>query len=390
MGAKQTLIVFSHLRWNWVWQRPQHLISRLAGTFNILFIEEPIQCKENQNGHWQLDQAAPSVLVCTPHTRCPKPGFNRSQLQELEYLLDELLEQQEISQPLVWLYTPMALPLAKRLHPICMVYDVMDELSAFKEAPPELLQWEAETYRCVDVVFTGGPSLYRAKSHLHSNIHCFPSSVDTVHFGKARQARIDHIKQAKLPQPRLGFFGVIDERIDLALLDQIAQRKPKWQIVMVGPVTKINPSDIPVHHNIHYLGQQPYELLPAFLAGWDVCLLPFALNESTRFISPTKTLEYMAAGKPIVSTSITDVVEPYGDIVYIGDTADEFINACSSGLYQTVEDKQQRIAKMQHVLSHTSWNTTALAMTKQINKILYTQRPVTPHPQMKSEPIIAA
>src|SRR5690349_6110683 len=172
MGAKQTLIVFSHLRWNWVWQRPQHLISRLAGTFNILFIEEPIQCKENQNGHWQLDQAAPSVLVCTPHTRCPKPGFNRSQLQELEYLLDELLEQQEISQPLVWLYTPMALPLAKRLHPICMVYDVMDELSAFKEAPPELLQWEAETYRCVDVVFTGGPSLYRAKSHLHSNIHC--------------------------------------------------------------------------------------------------------------------------------------------------------------------------------------------------------------------------
>lgn len=389
MAAKQTIIVFSHLRWNWVWQRPQHVLSRLADTFNILFIEEPVPCEDQRAAHWQFSQFSSSILVCTPHTRCDKPGFNRNQLHQLGKLIDELIEHQDITQPLVWLYTPMALPLAKRLRPVGMIYDVMDELSAFKGAPPELLDWEAEAYRCVDLVFTGGPSLYRAKCARHSNVHCFPSSVDTAHFAQARQARIDHFEQAKLPQPRLGFFGVIDERIDLTLIDQIAQRQPQWQLIMVGPVTKINPGDLPTQPNIHYMGQQPYELLPAFLAGWDVCLLPFARNESTRFISPTKTLEYMAAGKPIVSTSITDVVEPYGDIVYIGDNADDFGAACASALHQTAEN-QQRLIKMRQVLLHTSWDSTAMAMIEQIKKIAYKHNATIPHSELESEPIIAA
>lgn len=390
MKAKQTIIVFSHLRWNWVWQRPQHLLSRLADTFDILFIEEPMPCADNQVAHWHFKQTSPSVLVCTPYTRSDKPGFHRMQLHELGHLVDTLIEQQGIRQPLAWLYTPMALPLAKRLRPDGMIYDVMDELSAFKDAPPELLDWESEAYRCVDVVFTGGPSLYRAKCTRHPYVHCFPSSVDTAHFAKARQSCIDHIEQIKLPQPRLGFFGVIDERIDLNLINQVAQRQPNWQIIMVGPVTKISPSDLPCQPNIHYLGQQPYEILPAFVAGWDVCLLPFARNESTRFISPTKTLEYMAAEKPIVSTSITDVVEPYGDIVYIGDTVDDFLSACDSALYQTVAHRQQRLAKMHRVLTNTSWDTTALAMTKQINTILYGNHSTLPHAMVESEPIIAA
>lgn len=299
------------------------------------------------------------------------------------------METQEISQPLVWLYTPLALPLAQRLFPSVMIYDVMDELSAFKDAPPELLDWEAAAYRCVDVVFTGGPSLYRAKRSRHSNVHCFPSSVDTAHFSQARHSHIDHSTQAKLPQPRLGFFGVIDERIDLALLDQIAQRQPTWQLIMVGPVTKIPLNDLPRQPNIHYLGQQPYELLPAFLAGWDVCLLPFARNESTRFISPTKTLEYMAAGKPIVSTSITDVVEPYGDIVYIGDTADDFLSACDSALHQTAAIKRQRLNKMQNILMHTSWDNTAMAMTQQIYKVMYALDRANSHSVLKPESLIA-
>jgi UDP-galactopyranose mutase len=375
MDKTPTIVVFSHLRWNWVWQRPQHLLSRLAKRFPVIFIEEPLPCEAGQAAHWRIEQVA-SVLVCTPHTTAESPGFNGSQLRELGSLLDELVKREALRDILVWLYTPMALPLARRLKPLAMIYDVMDELSAFKNAPPELLEWEAEAYRCVDLVFTGGPSLYKAKCDRHPNVHCFPSSVDAAHFGKARNTSIDHAGQSSLPRPRLGFFGVIDERIDLALLDQMARERPEWQVMMVGPVTKIDPSELPKHPNIHYLGQQTYDQLPAFLAGWDVCLLPFARNESTRFISPTKTLEYMAAEKPIVSTPITDVAEPYGDIVHLGDSADAFIAACALALDQSTCQFKRQLTGMRKVLLNTSWDMTARAMSKEIVKIQQGQGPV--------------
>jgi UDP-galactopyranose mutase len=376
MDKTPMIIVFSHLRWNWVWQRPQHLLSRLAKRFPVVFIEEPLRCEAGQIPHWRFERSTPSVLVCTPFTTIDSPGFSAGQLNELGSLIDQLLELEALRNFIVWLYTPMALPLARRIKPVAMVYDVMDELSAFKNAPPELLEWEAEAYRCVDLVFTGGPSLYRAKCARHPNVHCFPSSVDAAHFGKARNAALDHPDQSSLPRPRLGFFGVIDERIDLPLLDQMARERPEWQLIMVGPVTKIDPAELPRHSNIHYLGQQAYDQLPAFLAGWDVCLLPFARNESTRFISPTKTLEYMAAEKPIVSTPITDVAEPYGDIVYLGDTPEAFIAVCERALNESTEESNQRLAGMRKVLLTTSWDMTARAMAKEIVKIQQGQGPV--------------
>jgi UDP-galactopyranose mutase len=376
MDKTPMIIVFSHLRWNWVWQRPQHLLSRLAKRFPVVFIEEPLRCEAGQIPHWRFERSTPSVLVCTPFTTIDSPGFSAGQLNELGSLIDQLLELEALRNFIVWLYTPMALPLARRIKPVAMVYDVMDELSAFKNAPPELLEWEAEAYRCVDLVFTGGPSLYRAKCARHPNVHCFPSSVDAAHFGKARNAALDHPDQSSLPRPRLGFFGVIDERIDLPLLDQMARERPEWQLIMVGPVTKIDPAELPRHSNIHYLGQQTYDQLPAFLAGWDVCLLPFARNESTRFISPTKTLEYMAAEKPIVSTPITDVAEPYGDIVYLGDTPEAFIAVCERALNESTEESNQRLAGMRKVLLTTSWDMTARAMAKEIVKIQQGQGPV--------------
>jgi UDP-galactopyranose mutase len=376
MDKTPTIVVFSHLRWSWVWQRPQHLLSRLAKRFPVVFIEEPLPCEAGQVPHWGFNRPVPSVLICTPFTTADSPGFNGSQLNELGTLLDELLEREALHDLIAWLYTPMALPLARRIKPLAMVYDVMDELSAFKNAPPELLEWEAKTYRSVDLVFTGGPSLYKAKCDRHPNVHCFPSSVDAAHFGKARNTTLDHPEQSSLPRPRLGFFGVIDERIDLQLLDRMARERPDWQLIMVGPVTKIDQAELPRHPNLHYLGQQAYEQLPAFLAGWDVCLLPFALNESTRFISPTKTLEYMAAVKPIVSTPITDVAEPYGDIVYIGDTADAFIAACDLALNQTTEQFNHRSAGMRKVLLSTSWDMTARAMAEEIVKVQHGRGPV--------------
>jgi UDP-galactopyranose mutase len=369
MDRIPVIVVFSHLRWSWVWQRPQHLLSRLAKRFPVVFIEEPLPCENGQAAHWSFERPVPSVLICTPHTTVNSSGFNDDQMQELRPLLDELVEREALHDIIVWLYTPMALPLARRLKPLAMIYDVMDELSAFKGAPPELLEWEAEAYRCVDLVFTGGPSLYRAKSNRHPNVHCFPSSVDATHFGKARDPALDHAGQSNLPRPRLGFFGVIDERIDLRLLDQMACERPDWQLMIVGPVTKIDPEDLPRHPNLHYLGQQTYDQLPAFLAGWDVCLLPFALNDSTRFISPTKTLEYMASEKPIVSTPITDVAEPYGDIVHIGDTPESFIAACDLALDRAKGQFNRRLAGMRKVLLSTSWDITARAMAEEITKI---------------------
>jgi glycosyltransferase involved in cell wall biosynthesis len=260
---------------------------------------------------------------------------------------------------LIWFYTPMALPLTEALEPAAIVYDCMDELSMFKGAPPQLLKQEAALFRAADIVFTGGRSLYNAKQGCHPNVHCFPSSVDALHF---RPGVKDHSLQAGLPQPRLGYCGVIDERIDLELISGIASARPEWQIVMVGPTAKIDPAGLPRHPNIHWLGQQNYADLPAFINGWDVCLLPFALNDATRFISPTKTLEYMACGKPSVSTAIRDVVEPYGHVVPIRADAAGFIEACESIMRRLPHERAAHQRQVDEIIANTSWNATAARM----------------------------
>jgi len=391
MEQALTIVVFSHLRWNWVWQRPQHLLSRLAKRHRILFIEEPVLIENGHAAHWRIDETAPNLTIFTPLTPVPEGGFHDRQLPVLNTLLDDLAERERLRHPVVWLYTPMALPLARRLAPKALIYDVMDELSAFKGAPPELLDREADAYRAVDVVFTGGPSLYRAKCHRHPNVHCFPSSVDLAHYATARDASLDHPDQTPKPRPRLGYFGVIDERLDLALLDTIARARPDWHLMMVGPVTKIDPEQLPGHPNIHYFGQRRYEELPGFLAGWDVCLLPFARNEATRFISPTKTLEYMAAEKPIVSTPITDVAEPYGHIVYLGDSAADIIAACERALGERASERVRRLKGMRDVLLQTSWDATAQAMENEIAKVLKGRgdRPSRPRQTERHTTVIA-
>ncbi len=362
------VIVFSHLRWDFVYQRPQHLLARLAQKRQVIFIEEPVH-DADATPHWELSKPSPNLLVCKPHTPSREPGFARAQMPYLTTLVQQLVAEQRLEEYVIWMYTPMALPLAQELTPSAVVFDVMDELSAFKFAPAELVEREESLMRWADVIFTGGPSLYKAKQHRHSNIHCFPSSVDAEHFRQALTSQ-DAPDQADIPHPRFGYYGVIDERMDLDLLDAMASAHPEWQMVMVGPVVKISPDDLPRHPNIHYLGQRSYEELPSYLAGWDVCLLPFARNELTRFISPTKTVEYMAAEKPIVSTPITDVAEPYGDIVYLGDTPQEFIAACEQALYASAEERDARVAKMQRVLEKTSWDTTVEAMEKLINQVV--------------------
>jgi UDP-galactopyranose mutase len=366
MQPQFSIVAFSHLRWNFVYQRPQHLLSRLAAKRPVFFVEEP-ELDTNGPPRWERSNPHPNVLVLRPRTPVAALGFHPDQLVALEPLMAELARELDGMTTVAWLYTPLALPLAEALGPSAMVYDCMDELSLFMGAPPELLSREAALLECADLMFTGGPSLFRAKQPLHPNVHCFPSSVDASHFRVARQgdnAINEAEDQVDLPRPRLGYYGVIDERLDLELVDFIARARPDWQIVLVGPVVKIDPATLPRRQNLHYFGQRSYQDLPAYLVGWDVCLLPFARNDATRFISPTKTLEYMAAERPIVSTPITDVAEPYGDIVYLGSTPEEFLSACEAALAAGVEERNRRAARMRQVLAGTSWDVTVSAMEK--------------------------
>jgi protoporphyrinogen oxidase/glycosyltransferase involved in cell wall biosynthesis len=352
------IIVFSHLRWDFVFQRPQHLLSRLAAHHPIVFIEEPMQGDED--ACFQTYSPAPNILVCKPYTPVGLPGFHDDHLPHMQKLLRQIVN--DYDDHIAWFYTPMALPLLQELKPKLVVYDCMDELSAFKNAPKQLLQRESALLKVADIVFTGGQSLYRAKRDRHPNVHCFPSSVDTAHFVQALDRSNSHPLHREIPGPRLGFYGVIDERFDTELIARVADAHAQWQIVLVGPVVKIDPAALPQRPNIHYLGQQPYEALPHFLAGWDVCLLPFALNESTRFISPTKTLEYMAAELPIVSTPVADVADIYSDIVAIAGDASSFIAACEAALLASLEEHAAKVEKMRHVLANTSWDRTAEQM----------------------------
>jgi UDP-galactopyranose mutase len=364
-----TIIVFSHLRWNFVYQRPQHLLTRLARQYRILFMEEPVADADEDFIEHLLP--APNVEVLRPHVTSSASGFHDDLLPVLQGQLARFLREHGIEDYLVWFYTPMALPLAAELQPRAVIYDCMDELSAFKNAPRQLIQRENALYQMADLVLTGGPSLYRSKRERHHNVHCFSSSVDAAHFASAAVdgAQQDHPAQAAVAGPRLGYCGVIDERIDLDLIAALADAHPAWQLVMVGPVVKIELAQLPRRANIHWLGQQSYDDLPRFMAGWDVCLLPFALNESTRFISPTKTLEYMAAGQPCVSTRIRDVAEPYGHVVAIADSAREFIKACEALLKESKDQKAWRKQTMKDIVSRTSWDATAQAIDGLIQKL---------------------
>jgi UDP-galactopyranose mutase len=363
----QSLVVFSHLRWNFVYQRPQHLLSRLAKHYRVYFFEEPISSAKER--FLELSEPEPNVVICRPHSPIAAPGFHDDQIPSVQTMLQQLVHDEDLRNYGVWFYSPMALPLMQQLQPRFVIYDCMDELSAFRNAPRQLLQRESALLKMADVVFTGGPSLYRAKRGRHPAVHCFPSSVDASHFEQARDRSNDHPLQQALPGPRLGYFGVIDERIDLDLIGAVADAHPEWQISMVGPHVKIDPESLPQRPNIHYFGQQSYQELPRFVAGWDLCLQPFAMNEATRFISPTKTLEYMAAERPIVSTPITDVVEPYGKIVYIADGANQFIAACERALSAPAEERHERMQAMRATLANTSWDKTAHAMRSIIDTI---------------------
>ncbi len=359
------LLVLAHLRWNFVFQRPQHLMTRAIRSRPVYYIEEPVF------GEWAdylgRYQDRSGVIVCTPHIEIgPSPADSQARTARL---LGMLVQQEGLDTYDLWVYTPMELPVAAELKPRITIYDCMDELANFKDAPIELREREQQLFKQADVVFTGGYRLYEAKRQWHTNVHAFASSVEVSHFARARQPLHDPADQRELPHPRLGFYGVIDERFDTQLVQQLAYRRPEWQFVLIGPVVKIDPAVLPQGHNLHYLGQKQYADLPEYLSHWDAALLPFARNASTEFISPTKTPEYLAAGVPVVSTGIHDVIRPYGEgeMVRIADGVDAFEAACAALLKEAgTPAATARQKRADDWLSQLSWEKTWQAMEQQI------------------------
>ena len=342
-------------------------MTRFAKGRKVVFWEEPVFVADLNAPALESRTCADSgVVVATP--QLPEHFSGEEREDALRGLLNAMVERIE-GDVVRWYYTPMMFGFSRHLEAICTVYDCMDELANFKFAPPELTRLERELMAAADVVFTGGYSLWEAKRDRHPNIHPFPSSVDRAHFAKARRMREEPEDQAKIRWPRLGFYGVIDERMDLDLLAALADARPEWSVVIVGPVAKIDPASLPRRHNLHYLGGKSYDELPSYLAGWDVALMPFAINESTRFISPTKTPEYLAAGRPVVSTPIVDVVRQYGELeaVKVASTHEEFVAACDQALALS-RIRGEWLKEVDQALSAISWDETFARMNHEIGR----------------------
>jgi glycosyltransferase involved in cell wall biosynthesis len=363
LASTPDLICLSHLRWDFVYQRPQHLMSRFARETRVFFCEEPVF--GDGPARLEVSERPGGVRVAVPHLPAGLAPEDAEAAQR--DLLENLLADYGVTDYVLWYYTPMAVGFTGGLEPAAIVYDCMDELSLFRGAPPALLEREARLLAIADVVFTGGQSLYEAKRERHPRVHAFPSSIDAEHFGKSRRSLADPPDQAALPRPRLGYFGVIDERLDVDLLAAVADARPHWQLVMVGPVVKIDAADLPRRANLHYLGKKAYDDLPAYLAGWDVALMPFARNESTRFISPTKTPEYLAGGRPVVSTPIRDVVRPYGELglVEIAAEPTAFVAAAERALALHGEggtEREKWLRRVDELIARSSWSRTWRSM----------------------------
>jgi len=342
------MIVFSHLRWQFVYHRPQHIISRMAKKLKVLFIEEPLTYDENKNSG-NLIIVDEILHVLQPNVR---------DIQSIATIIPDYVNNNTVS--FGWFYSAAFCPLLEHINFENIIYDCIDELSLFKDASPQLVHQEKYLMAQANVVFTCGKSLYESKKRFHKNVHCFPNSVDEFHFSKALNGIAIPDDIAVIKSPIVGYYGVIDERIDLQLLQEVANRMPDISFVMIGPLAKIEEADLPKEPNIHYLGMKFYNELPNYLKAFDIAMMPFALNDATKYSSPTKTLEYMAAAKPIISTKIKDVVRDYSICVSLIDTADDFCEAISFLL-----EKRDRLSmEMEYykILQETSWDATAYKM----------------------------
>lgn len=384
---RPVIVMLSHLRWDFVFQRPHHLASRAAEDYDVIFIEEPL----SDEGGFAMRQGVRENGVQLVQPLAPPYASQEELLAQQERVLQAVLAATEDRQRILWFYTPMALAFARDAQADLYVFDKMDELASFAGAPAGMRMLEAELMGRADIVFTGGVSLHETIGDRHPNAYCFPSSIDQAHFGEARLPLSEPEALVSLPRPRVGFFGVIDERLDYGLIGDLASIRPHWQIVMIGPTAKIDAAMLPRAANLHWLGARPYQRLPHYLAHLDVGWMPFALNDATRFISPTKTPEFLSAGLPLVSSPIKDVIEPYGreGLVKIADGVAEHASAIDSLLAQAHREELRsgRLAAVDAFLAENSWDRTWAAMDALLNDTLGA-RLRRPHIEMKESAVV--
>jgi len=368
------IIVHCHLCWDWVWQRPQQFISRLSQRHKVLFVETvaPAPDLARPLARYRSAQNFPNVTILTLQFPAWRWGNGKYVDAERRRIVQEFIAGPGAGQfedAVQWFYDPMAVPaFAGQMGEILTVYDCMDELSKFRCAPPEIVQREAELLNRADVVFTGGRKLFEAKSEHNDNCHFYGCGVDCEHFGKARTKETKVAADLTIiPKPILGYFGVVDERMDYELIARLADANRDWSVVMIGPTTKVDDAALPKRPNLHWLGQRSYMELPAYCKGFDVCLMPFALNESTEFINPTKALEYMATGRMIVSSAVPDVVRNFGTVVKIAEEQDEFIALCREAVERPEQSKIEAGLRM---ASENTWEQIVGKMEEHIEEAL--------------------
>jgi UDP-galactopyranose mutase len=324
-------------------------MSRVARRHRVLFVEEavdgPAAAIRRRRTPEGVDVVTPVVPTATASGAAD--AFVASALRDI-------VASWTTGPLIIWHYSVMAEPLSRALPADVTVFDCMDELSAFRGAAPGLVDRETKLLARADLVFTGGYSLWAAKRLRHPSVLLFPSSVDIAHWSSARSKLPEPEVLSQIPRPRLVYAGVIDERLDYELVRTVADCGA-GEVVLIGPLAKIDPSDVPAVPHVHQLGMRSYTELPAFFAHADVGLMPFALNETTRFISPTKTPEYLAAGLPVVSTAIADVVRGYGDLemVRIAETSERFVAAC-----RDAAARPRRLEEVDVHLAGMSWDAT--------------------------------
>ena len=373
-GSDFPIIVHSHLSWDWVWQRPQQFHSRLSKTHPILFVEGPIVSDQVTTSGVTLREISdyPNIVVLQmvmPAARWADGAWVDAERRRLVHSVLEGPLGRTFENPVQWFYDPMAVTsFLGHMDEAAVVYDCMDELSKFKGAPPELVRRERELLNAADVVFAGGPKMARAKSRYHSNCYSYGCGVDIKHFGKARHAATqvpDDV--AQFAGPVLGYIGVVDERVDYDLLAKLADHNADWTVAIVGPVAKVDSADFPKRDNLRFLGGRDYAELPRYAKAFDLCLMPFAKNEATEFINPTKALEYMATGTPIVSTDVEDVVLQFSAVVKVAATHEEFVAHCEMSLAQP---NARRIAAGMKMARNNSWESIVAHLEKHVEDVL--------------------
>ena len=370
------ILAFSHLRWDFVWQRPQQFLSRFAEENPVLFVEEPkFDLQDGEKPQLELLDAQPGVTVAIPHMAQGTTPDDAGEAMTVlvSEAVQSMNEEQRLGPPLHWYYSPMAVEWSLGEFPSRgVVYDCMDELSQFRFAPPELIENERRLLENADIVFTGGYKLYEKKSRQHDNAHCFGCGVEYEHFAKAQVNGPIPEDMKAIKKPVIGWFGVIDERVDYDLIREAAAMRPDYSFVLVGPVVKVDPAALPKAENIHWMGGRDYKELPDYCRAFDICMMCFALNEATEFINPTKALEYLATGKPVISAPVQDVLRQYSDLVEIVRTPGEFVEAIDRLLK---DPNKKRIQKGIDKARESSWEGTVSQMRALIDEAIDGERP---------------